>query len=55
MFYCDRCRIKNEWPEGIVRSHGPCEVCGFTTSCNDVPSSCLSIPTTPEDDEKNKE
>lgn len=44
MFYCDACAHKNGWPDDfwLPRSHGPCEVCGKTASCHDVPSTRLS-------------
>ena len=41
MFYCTDCQKKEEWPEGIRTSVGPCEVCGETKECYDVPSSQL--------------
>ena len=44
MFYCDDCRVKNEWPEGLVKSMGPCEICGKTRVCNDVASRLLPLP-----------
>jgi len=47
MFYCDGCGKKNGWPEGFSKSYGPCEVCGKTRLCNDVPSSQLPEPRRP--------
>lgn len=46
MFYCQDCAKRNDWPndEFVPRSRGPCEVCGKTASCYDVPSSCLPLP-----------
>ena len=41
MFYCDECRTKNNWPESAAVSFGPCEICGHTKPCFDVPSYCL--------------
>lgn len=43
MFYCEKCREKNGWPEGLSRSRGACEVCGVHPAggCYDVPSSHL--------------
>jgi hypothetical protein len=41
MFYCDTCAKKKKWPIGLVRSQGPCEVCGKTDNCSDVQSSQL--------------
>ncbi len=48
MFYCDKCRVKNEWPAGFLMSRGPCEVCGKHATCNDVPSSWLPVPKKPK-------
>lgn len=41
MFYCEQCRIANEWPTGIFKSRGPCEICGNVRDCYDRPSSSL--------------
>lgn len=41
MFYCEPCREKRDWPEGIMRSLGPCELCGNKDYCYDVPSKYL--------------
>ena len=41
MFYCDVCRGKYAWPDSLCKSIGPCEMCGVTAMCNDVPSSLL--------------
>jgi hypothetical protein len=41
MFYCNECKNINDWPVGVVFSHGKCEVCGKAALCNDVPSRCL--------------
>ena len=38
MFYCEECRVKNDYPKGMVRSMGPCEICREVTECNDVSS-----------------
>lgn len=38
MFYCDPCRLKRGWPMSFSKSKGPCEECGETTICHDVPS-----------------
>ena len=42
MFYCEKCREKNQWPESFGRSRGRCEVCGKTADCHDVASRLLS-------------
>ncbi len=45
MFYCDPCAEPRGWPTGtLMRSHGPCEVCGTAAVCNDVPSGHLPLP-----------
>jgi len=42
MFYCNKCKEKNNWPESISKSMGGCEICGDNNAlCNDVPSSRL--------------
>lgn len=41
MYYCEACRIINDWPKGIGRSFGKCEVCNITSPCYDRPSSSL--------------
>ncbi len=41
MFYCDKCKEKNEWPDSWSKSYGSCEICKTVSSCNDVPSSYL--------------
>lgn len=43
MFYCEKCRKKNEWPEGFRQSYGPCEICGKTKECYDIPSQYLTV------------
>ena len=45
MFYCDKCGNERGWPVGVRgRSVGPCEICGATSDCNDVPSAHLPLP-----------
>lgn len=47
MFYCQKCGERNRWPVNdpyIMRSAGPCECCGKSALCYDVPSSALPIP-----------
>jgi hypothetical protein len=41
MFYCEKCRIENEWPESMVFSTGKCEMCDIIGECYDKPSSHL--------------
>ena len=41
MFYCDKCRKKEDYPESIAKSYGTCELCGSGALCNDVSSSRL--------------
>lgn len=43
MFYCEACRVKNDWPESIFKSEGPCEICKMVAICNDRPSYSLPI------------
>lgn len=33
MFYCDECATARSWPIGMMRSRGPCEVCGAMAIC----------------------
>lgn len=44
MFYCEPCRVKNGWPDPIMKSIGPCELCGKHALCHDMPSSQLPLP-----------
>lgn len=44
MFFCEECRAKNKWPEGFMKSQGPCEICGEVAICNHIPSRHLPIP-----------
>jgi len=46
MFYCEKCKVKNEWPEGFMKSFGRCECCGKSADCYDVASSRLPLPKT---------
>ena len=43
MFFCNKCAEENGWNESLCKSYGPCEMCGESALCNDVPSSCLPI------------
>ena len=43
MFFCEKCRVKNDWPTSMGYpfmgiSYGPCEVCKKVGECHDVPS-----------------
>lgn len=38
MFFCERCRVRNSWPESFSRSHGTCELCRQSANCYDIPS-----------------
>ena len=39
MFYCEFCRIENNWPRAIVFSMGDCECCSTPNIlCHDCPS-----------------
>ncbi len=48
MFYCEKCRVKAEWPKslrGHPDSYGTCEMCmKGGQDCYDVPSHALPIP-----------
>ena len=41
MFYCEKCQVKNNWPEGFATSYGKCEICGASALCNNVSPSRL--------------
>jgi hypothetical protein len=43
MFFCNKCAEECGWNESLVKSFGPCEICGESTVCNDVPSRLLPI------------
>lgn len=46
MFYCDACGVKKGWPtDALMKSMGPCEVCGHFDVCNDIASKFLPVPT----------
>jgi len=36
MFFCEECRQERHWPESIMRSSGPCEICGKSALCYDI-------------------
>jgi hypothetical protein len=44
VFYCNKCKDKNKWPDSYVKSVGRCEMCGDAAVCNDVPSAYLPAP-----------
>lgn len=48
MFYCEACRKRKKWPTSLVRSMGPCEVCGTDAFCWDRASDTLPSAMTPE-------
>jgi len=44
MFVCAKCLEKNYTNEpSFARSFGPCEDCGITRECNDIPCSYLEL------------
>lgn len=45
MFYCEPCGKKSDWPtwDFLPQSRGPCEMCGKSAACFDVPSSSLPV------------
>lgn len=48
MFYCEGCRVDNDWPRSVRESRCNCEVCKDNGMCYDVPSNQLprkSVPT----------
>jgi hypothetical protein len=40
MFFCEDCRAKNNWPDGLIQQER-CEKCGKNKLCYDVPSVML--------------
>lgn len=44
MFFCEKCRNENQWPDSLFKSRGKCEVCDQFATCNDVPSKYLPLP-----------
>jgi hypothetical protein len=48
VFFCEECRIENEWHKSFGGSNGRCEVCAKTASCYDIPSRYLPIPKRPQ-------
>ena len=44
MFYCEACRVKNEWPRAISTGRGPCALCRREGPCHDVPVDELPDP-----------
>lgn len=48
MLYCEDCRIKRGWPEGLSSTTRRCELCGETCECHDRPSRTLPAPPKPE-------
>ena len=41
MFYCEPCRVEEEWPNSISQSYGQCELCNNVEVCWNRPSSSL--------------
>ena len=33
MKYCESCRVKNNWPKTMQKSHVACEICNGMTTC----------------------
>lgn len=43
MFYCEPCRLVNDWPHSVMRWRSVCEVCEkYSDDCNDIPSRALT-------------
>jgi len=38
MYYCERCRAKNDWPRSLALSKGPCAICREYRECYDIRS-----------------
>jgi len=55
MFFCEKCRVMNKWPESTLKSYGVCESCGEETGCHDVPSAILPGPTQKKPKKERKE
>ncbi len=41
MYYCEPCRVEQEWPESVAGSVGTCELCRDLTRCHDRPAATL--------------
>lgn len=41
MFYCEDCRRPRRWPDSTLYSWGPCEICGRSKFCYEVPSKLI--------------
>jgi hypothetical protein len=41
MFYCEECRVQNDWPETFAGSYGTCELCKKEDFCHDRKSAYL--------------
>jgi hypothetical protein len=54
MFYCEKCRVDNDWPTGILggpTSMGMCEMCERgPVQCYDIPWRALPDPKTKNED-----
>lgn len=48
MFYCEKCRVANSWPETLSTSVGKCEICEETAVCFDMASKNLPPTKPPE-------
>lgn len=44
MFFCDECAEKRNYPTGIGKSQGACELCLGVRMCNDIASKFLPLP-----------
>ena len=47
MFYCEDCRLENNWPPSLMKSNGTCEVCGKNAVCYDLHHKYLPVPKKP--------
>ena len=44
MFFCNNCRVDNNWPGLVPTSYGNCEVCKLRAPCFDVARKFLPDP-----------
>ena len=49
MLYCESCRVRERWPKTVVRSYGPCDLCGEVQDCYDAPSHLLPALELPQE------
>lgn len=52
MLYCPKCAEENDWPYGILRCHGRCEICQKVAECHEMPSWMLPMLKPKEKEER---